>query len=70
MRNRHFQVKLVKDQPSDQISATEAPKNSPETIVIESVRGVAPYALGLFVAAKSVNLLYRVALHTAETKIK
>lgn len=50
-RNRHFQVKVVKDQQSETPSMYVESPNTPEAAAIEVIKEAAKYGAGLIVLA-------------------
>jgi hypothetical protein len=69
-RNRALQLKWTKVDPAEENNANSAPKNSPETAVIEVVKESTKYALLMFAGYKTLDTISKIAVQTAGTKIK
>jgi hypothetical protein len=69
-RNRALQLKWTKVDPDEQNTANSAPKNAPETQVIEVVKESTKYALIMFAGYKTLDTISKIAVQTTAAKIK
>jgi hypothetical protein len=64
-----IQLKWVKTEPNN-IIETDAPKNAPETQVIEVVKESTKYAILMFAGYKALDTISKIAINSAQAKIK